>query len=131
MRDIGIRIQRYRLRRYQAPETIGEKTRLGLAIALAGWAIWALFLSDHSAVRLMGLENKQRTTVAKLASVERAVALSEQELGAAGDPRVAERILRKLHNFAHEGELLYVIQPDGAVRSAPARPSPAAADSAR
>ncbi len=129
MRDIGIRIQRYRLRRYQAPETIGEKARLGLAIALAGWAIWALFLSDHSAVRLIGIENKQKTTVAKLASVERAVALSEQELAAAGDPRVAERILRKLHNFAHEGELLYVIQPDGAVRSAPALQAPV--DSAR
>lgn len=129
MRDIGIRIQRYRLRRYQAPETIGEKARLGLAIALAGWAIWALFLSEHSAVRLIGLENKQKTTVAKLASVERAVAISEEELASAGDPRVAERILRKLHNFAHEGELLYVIQSDGAVRSAPALHAPA--DSAR
>ena len=130
MRDIGIRIQRYRLRRYQAPETIGEKARLGLAIALALWGIWALFVSDHSAVRLMGLERKQKVTEAKLAAVERAVAISEEELAAAGDPRVAERVLRKLHNFAREGEILYVIQPDGAVRSAPASLG-APADSAR
>jgi len=129
MRDIGIRIQRYRLRRYQAPETLGEKARLGLAIALAGWAIWALFLSDHSAVRLMGLEHKKTTTETKLASVERAVALSEQELAAADDPLVAERILRKLHNFARPGELLYIIQPDGSVHTAPALQAPA--DSAR
>jgi len=131
MRDIGIRIQRYRLRRYQPPETLGERARLGLAIALAGWGIWALFLSDHSAVRLMALEGKQKATATKLATVERAVELNEQELAAAGDPRVAERILRKLHNFAREGELLYVIQPDGAVRSAPALPAPAAVDSTR
>ncbi len=129
MRDIGIRIQRYRLRRYQPPETLGEKARLGLAIALAGWAIWALFLSDHSAVRLIGLEHKKQATETKLASVERAVAMSEEELASADDPLVAERILRKLHNFARPGELLYIIQPDGSVRTAPALQAPA--DSAR
>jgi hypothetical protein len=77
----------------------------------------------------MGLEHKKTTTETKLASVERAVALSEQELAAADDPLVAERILRKLHNFARPGELLYIIQPDGSVHTAPALQAPA--DSAR
>jgi len=131
MRDIGIRIQRYRLRRYKPPETIGEKARLGLAVALAGWAIWALFLSDHSAVRLLALEHRKNSTEAQFVAAERAVKRSEQDLAAAADPRVAEAWLRSRHNFAHEGELLYVIQPDGSVRPAPTPRAPAPADKGR
>jgi cell division protein FtsB len=129
MRDIGIRIQRYKLRRYGPPETIGERARLGLAIALAAWLIWALFLSDHSAVRLLGLEHKQKATEQRLAEVSAEVKRGTAELKAADDPAVAERILRERHNFAHEGELLYVIQADGSVQRLPSEISPA--DSAR
>lgn len=120
MRDIGIRIQRYRLSRYRPPETIGERARLGLAVALAGWLIWALFLSDHSAVRLIGLERRQAATAQELERVEREVERGTRELKAAGDPAVAARILHERHNFAREGELLYVIQSDGSV-AGPAR----------
>jgi len=113
MRDIGIRIQRYRLQRYRAPETIGEKARFGIAIALGLWGIWALFLSDHSAVKILSLEGKKKKTEVALASTQREVTRGEQELRAANDLRVAERWLRSRHNFAHEGEILYVIQSDG------------------
>jgi cell division protein FtsB len=129
MRNIGIRIQRYKLQRYRAPETMSEKARLGLAVALAAWMIWALFLSDHSAVRLLGLSHKRATTEKKLAQVERQVARGEREVKTIDDPAVIERILRERHNFAHEGELLYVIQRDGSVGAL--REIPAASDSTR
>lgn len=125
MRDIGIRIQRYRLQRYRPPETIGERARLGLAVALAAWMIWALFLSDHSAVRLLGLEHKKTSTEKQLAEVEHEVARGTGDLEVSGDAAVAERILRERHNFAHEGELLYVIQSDGSVRAPRSEISPA------
>ncbi len=125
MRDIGIRIQRYKLRRYGKPETIGEKARLGLAVALAGWLIWALFLSDHSAVRLLALENRQKTTEGRLAEVASEVKRGTAELEAADDPAVAERILRERHNFARDGELLYIIQADGSVKTPASEISPA------
>ena len=128
MRNIGIRIQRYKLKRYKAPETISEKARLGLAVALAAWAIWALFLSDHSAVRLVGLAHKRDTTEQKVAQVQSDVKRGEAEVRTIDDPAVIERILRERHNFAHEGELLYVIQRDGSVGAL--REIPAAPDSA-
>jgi cell division protein FtsB len=115
MRDIGIRIQRYKLSRYAPPEKISERARLWLTLGLAGWLIWSLFLSDHSAVRLMGLANREAKTNAQLATTQKTVRHLEQDLKSADDPAVAERILRERHNFARPGELLYVIQPDGQV----------------
>jgi cell division protein FtsB len=127
MRNIGIRIQRYQLKRYKAPETISEKARLGLAVALAAWAIWALFLSDHSAVRLVALGHKRDILDQKVAQAQADVKRGEAEVRTIDDPAVIERILRERHNFAHEGELLYVIQRDGSVGAL--REIPAAPDS--
>ena len=115
MRNIGIRIQRYKLQRYRPPETISEKARLGLAVALGLWAIWALFLSDQSALRLLGLTHKRNATEEKLAQVQAEVKRATVEVRTIDDPDVIQRILRERHNFAHEGELLYVIQRDGTV----------------
>ena len=61
MRDIGIRVQRYKLSRYRPPDSLSDRARMGLTLGLAAWAIWALFLSDHSAVRLIGLGQKKHT----------------------------------------------------------------------
>ena len=129
MRDIGIRIQRYKLSRYAPPEKISERARLWLTLGLAGWLIWALFLSDHSAVRLMALANREAKTNAQLASTQRQVRRLEQDLRSANDPAVAERILRERHNFARPGELLYVIQSDGQVRLSEPLPEMAPRDS--
>jgi cell division protein FtsB len=129
MRNIGIRIQRYRLQRYRAPETVSERARLGLAVALAAWLIWALFVSDHSAVRLLGLEHRRNVTERKLAVVTQEVERGLAEVRAVNDPAVIERILRERHNFARDGELLYILQADGSVGAV--REIPAAADSAR
>ncbi len=131
MRDIGIRIQRYKLSRYRPPDSMSERARLLLTLGLAGWLIWALFLSDHSVVRLLALNAKKAQAEAQLAATQGQVAKLEGELKSADDPDVGERVLRDRHNFAKEGEVLYVM-PGGAGTGGPAvvapqQPAPAAA----
>ena len=119
MRDIGIRIQRYKLSRYRPPDSISDRARLFLTLGLAGWAIWALFLSDHSALRLMGLGAKKKGLEQQYASTSTAVRKRAQELRVADDPQEAARILRERHNFALPGERIYRIEADGRVRIDP------------
>ena len=117
--NIGHRIQRYRLQRYRAPESMSERARLVLTLALAGWAIWALFLSDHSAVRLWRLEARKKASEQNLAATQLQVDRAKQDLRAADDPDVEARVLREQHNFARPGELLYVIEGEDGRVSAP------------
>jgi cell division protein FtsB len=123
MRDIGIRIQRYRLQRYAKPGSTGDRARMVLTFALAGWVIYAVFLSGHSLVRIAALEHKRGTTEKRLTDVQGEVKRAEQDLAQSDDPAVVERVLRERHNFAHEGEVLYVIQKDGNVARG-GRPGP-------
>jgi cell division protein FtsB len=109
MRDIGIQIQRYKLSRYRQPGAVSDRARLLLTLGLAGWLIWALFLSDHSVVRLLSLNGKKADTEAKLAAAQANVTRLENDLKSADDPEVGERVLRDRHNFAKEGEVLYVM----------------------
>jgi len=115
MRDIGIRIQRYKLSRYRPPESVSDRARLLLTLGLAGWAIWALFLSDHSAVRLIGLGAKKKGIEQQLAVTSKAVSKRAAELRIADDPQEAARVLRERHNFAFPGERIYRIEADGRV----------------
>jgi hypothetical protein len=117
MRDIGIRIQRYKLSRYRPPDSLSDRARMGLTLGLAAWAIWALFLSDHSAVRLMGLGQKKHTLEQQLASTSQDVTHRARELRVADDPDEAARVLRERHNFAAPGERLYRIEKDGSIRT--------------
>ena len=117
MRDIGIRIQRYKLSRYRPPDSVSDRTRMAPTLGLAAWAIWALFLSDHSAVRLMGLGQKKHTIEQQLASTSLEVDHRARELRVADDPEEAARVLRERHNFALPGERLYRIEKDGTIRS--------------
>jgi cell division protein FtsB len=109
MRDIGIRIQRYKLSRYRPPGAVSERARLFITLGLAAWLIWALFLSDHSVVRLLALNGKKADTEARLKAAQASVAKLETDLRLADDPAVGERVLRDRHNFAKEGERLYVM----------------------
>jgi cell division protein FtsB len=141
MRDIGIRIQRYKLSRYRPPGAVSERARLLLTLGLAGWLIWALFLSDHSAVRLLALNAKKADTEAQLAATQANVDKLESELKSADDPEVGERVLRDRHNYARPDEKLYVVPhvdgstaprvderiPADATRPAVAPPPPAPA----
>ena len=119
MRDIGIRIQRYKLSRYRPPDSLSDRARMGLTLLLSAWAIWALFLSDHSAVRLMGLGQKKHNLEQQLASTSQDVTRRARSLRVADDPDEAARVLRERHNFAREGEMLYVIQGEDGAVSAP------------
>jgi len=119
MRDIGIRIQRYKLSRYRPPDSVSERARLFMTLGLAGWAIWALFLSDHSAVRLFALGAKKSGLEQQLAVTTKAVNKRAQELRVADDPQEAARILRERHNFALPGERIYRIEADGRVKIDP------------
>ena len=119
MRDIGIRIQRYKLSRYRPPDSLSERARLWLTLGLAAWAIWALFLSDHSAVRLMALGGKKHGLEQQLAARTQDVAKRGKELRVADDPAEQERVLRERHNFARPGERLYRIENDGTVKIDP------------
>ena len=119
MRDIGIRIQRYKLSRYRPPDSLSERARLLLTLGLAGWAIWALFLSDHSAVRLFALGAKEKGLEQQLAVTTKSVQKRSKELRVARDPQEAARILRERHNFALPGERIYRIESDGSVRIDP------------
>ena len=116
MRDIGIRIQRYKLSRYRPPDAISDRARLWLTLGLAAWAIWALFLSDHSAVRLMALGQKKHALEQQLAATTKDADHRAHELRVADDPQEAARVLRERHNFALPGERLYRIESDGSVR---------------
>ena len=105
------------------------------ALGLAAWLIWALFLSDHSVVRLLALNAKKAQTEARLAATQAQVAKLEGELKSAGDPEVGVRVLRDRHNFAQPGDRLYVM-PGGAGSGGPAvvappQPPPAAAPAAK
>ena len=120
MRDIGIRIQRYKLSRYRPPDSLSDRARMGLTLGLAAWAIWALFLSDHSAVRLIGLGQKKHTLEQQLASTSKSVDRRARDLRVADDPEEAARVLRERHNFALPGERIYRIEPDGTMRSSEA-----------
>ena len=122
MRDIGRRIQRYRLARY-APSRRLYVPRWAW-IALVVWALWAGFVSDHSFYQLWRLErnsarehtNLDRTRL-ELQSLERQTR----------DPRVrlseAERHLREEDGWSRPNEIIYRID-DGPPRTEAPAPKP-------
>jgi len=115
MRDIGIRIQRYKLSRYRPPDSLSERARLWLTLGLALWLIWAVFLSDHSAMRLLALGHKKAVTEDQLAATQKLVKGKEKELRSASDPAVGAQVLRERHNFAMPHERNYRLATDGSV----------------
>lgn len=110
MRDIGNRIRRYRLSRYgtNPPPLL---RRLGWTIPLLGlWLVYAVFLSDHSFLRLWLLDREQARVEAELKRVRAELAQSERQ---AKDPAIrrlrAEQALRERSGFVGPGEIIYRI----------------------
>jgi cell division protein FtsB len=119
MRDIGRRIQRYRLSRYALPEGGLPRPPRWLWLAVALWLVWVGFVSEHSLFRIwrMGVEN---------AHAQRELGAARQEIARldrdAHDPKArlrdAERALRR-EGFARPGEIIYRIEgarPDSLAR---------------
>lgn len=118
MRDIGRRIQRYRLSRYGTPGGLGRPPRW-VWLALILWLAWVGFVSDHSLYRIwrMGAENTRAQR--ELREARREIERLDRD---ARDPKMhlrnAERALRK-EGFARPGEIIYRIdgdQPDSLAR---------------
>ena len=106
MRDIGLKISRYRLGRYAPP---GSPLKRGLRwvwLIAVVWLAWATLISEHSFYRTWRRElERLRAEVQRLDG--------ESRDPAAGRLR-AERQLREQQGMAKPGEIIYLIQPRGA-----------------
>ncbi len=108
MRDIGTRIQRYRLSRYAAPR---DRTRRRLRwawVAAALWLVYVGFLSEHSFWRLWQLRQEAARERADLQRTREQV---ERLTRDADDPAIrrltVERQLRERVQMARKGEIVY------------------------
>ena len=113
MRDIGVRLARQRLLRYRVPKPEGARWRQWLVLGVAAWGVWALFLSDHSVIRLLRLKSDRDRLGVQVAEAERAYddvkdRVPDEKL----TEEQAELILRERHNYARPKELVYVIGSD-------------------
>jgi cell division protein FtsB len=111
MRDIGTRIQRYRLSRYAPPE---DRVRRGLRWAwLVGalWLVWIGFVSEHNLLRLRQLSRESHRSEVRLQQLNSEVArLDAQQRDPAARRLLAEHALREKLGQARPGEIVYQIR---------------------
>ena len=111
MRDIGRRIQRYRLSRYRPIQGGMPRPPRWAWVLGALWLVYVGVVSERSLYRIwrMGAENARAER--ELAEARAEIARMERE---GRDPKAqleeAERALRR-EGFAKRGELIYRIQP--------------------
>ena len=109
MRDIGRRIQRYRLSRYARHER-GVRVPRWVWLILGGWLLWAGVLSDHSFFALWRLHRTYTHEQAQLRHTREDLARLD---AAAHNPaerrRDAERRLREDEGYARPGEIIFRI----------------------
>ncbi len=112
MRDIGRRIQRYRLSRYGAPPGAFPRPPRWVWIAAALWLAYVGFVSERSLYRIWRMGDENARAERELAEVRREIARLDRD---ARDPlarlRDAERALRR-EGFARPGEIIYRIESD-------------------
>jgi cell division protein FtsB len=110
MRDIGRRIQRYRLSRYGTPRGTLARPPRWVWIAAVLWLGWVGFVSEHSLYRIWRMSAENARAQRQLEEARREVARFDQE---ARDPKTklrdAERALRH-EGFARHGEIIYRIE---------------------
>jgi cell division protein FtsB len=110
VRDIGRRIERYRLARYAAPEDRLRRKLRWVWAGVALWVVWVGFLSDHSLWRLWRLRAETAASRQKLEQTQAEIARLEEE---SHDPRArrerAERVMRERNGMAKPGEIIYRI----------------------
>lgn len=115
MKDIGVRVARQRLLRYRVPQPEHVRWRKWILLAVAAWGVWAVLLSDHSVSRLLHLRSERERLSRQLDQARNEVQRAERDV-----PRdhptmeEAERILRERHNYARDGELIYILGEDTA-----------------
>jgi cell division protein FtsB len=111
MRDIGVRIQRYRLSRYAPPRSpVRRRLRWAWVIA-AIWVAWAGVLSEHSLYRIWRLDRENAEARRKLESVKQEITQRDAEVADPAASRLrAERWLREQGGMAGRGEIVYRVQ---------------------
>ena len=110
MRDIGRRIQRYRLSRYATPQSPLPRWLRGAMVVVAIWMVWASFISNHSFYRIWRLRRENEQALLQLVRIRREVNRLDREMR---DPVAqrerAERQLRE-NGMARPGEIIYRIR---------------------
>ena len=117
MRDIGTRIQRYRLARYAMPEDrIGRRLRWAWLVA-GLWLVWVGFVSDHNFYRLLQLSREEAHERAELARARGELVRLDAQLA---DPRAQRRLAEsaaRRNGMARPGEIIYRIDEKSAARA--------------
>jgi cell division protein FtsB len=114
MRDIGTRIQRYRLSRYGSPAGPVLR-RLRWALPFLGlWLVYIAVISDHSLLRMWRLSRDGADMRTELENTRKELARLESDMkDPAARKRQAEQLLREKSGFARPKELIYRIpEPD-------------------
>jgi cell division protein FtsB len=108
MRDIGTRIQRYRLSRYAQPLDRVQRRLRWAWVAGGLWLLYVGVLSEHSFYRLLKLRQENARGHVEL---QRTRAEIERLAREAGDPAAvrlnAERQLREKVQMAKKNEIIY------------------------
>lgn len=112
MRDIGRRIQRYRLGRYGRTNATFSGRMRWIALVVVAWLAWVGVLSEHSFFRIWKLERESALTRQQLEEASDARQRMSAELN---DPEArrarAEEVLRIEHGMARRGEFVYTVRP--------------------
>jgi cell division protein FtsB len=112
MRDIGTRIQRYRLSRYAAPERPLRRRMRWVWLAGAIWLVWAGFLSEHNFVRLGRLARERERSAAEVKRMQAQVAVLTARLrDPAAQRYLTEHALREKAGMARRGDIVYQFPP--------------------
>jgi len=110
MRDIGRRIQRYRLSRYRAPQGSFPRPPRWVWLAAALWLAYVCVISERSLYRIWRMGDENARAQQELARVREEIRRLDKD---ARDPgarlRDAERALRR-EGFARPGEVIYRIE---------------------
>ena len=107
MRDIGARIERYRLSRYGR---VGGATFRWAWPLLFAWLVYAAFLGQHSLLRIWLMGNEQRSVQGELADTRIKLEEAEHVLHDKAMLRDrGEHVLRERNGFARPSEKVYRI----------------------
>jgi cell division protein FtsB len=110
MRDIGRRIQRYRLSRYRTPQGGFPRPPRWVWLVVLLWLAWVGVLSERSLYRIWRMGDENARAQRELTTVRDEIARLDKD---ARDPdsklRDAERALRR-EGFARRGEVIYRIE---------------------
>jgi cell division protein FtsB len=108
MRDIGARIQRYRLSRYGAASPSLLRSLRWIWPILGLWLAYVTFFSEHSLFRIWRMGREDASLRAELDATRHELSRLETQMK---DPRVrrdqAEHLLRERSGFAKPGEIIY------------------------